>query len=229
MGRFLLPFTNFTRSFEKSLSFKRDERNVGRRRKKREERGSPPNRGILDQRLTPEGNHIFREETTASPFFQLSSLGRVVPTSSSSSCFPAGSSRFAVSFRFLSLLVRAGNLHERTDVFFRRFSCDASSRRWQRLSSGSHSGLIMHETPVSTRRLSSRTNPYGDGGFRTEVAAVCVRGRFPVAVEKNACGGSERTETIIYIVRGTKGSLEGRTKNGVEWILESGVIDRYPG
>lgn len=35
--------------------------------KKREE--DPPNRGILDQRRAPEGNHIFRTETTVSPFF----------------------------------------------------------------------------------------------------------------------------------------------------------------
>lgn len=44
-----------------------------------------------------------------------------------------------------------------------------------------------------------------------------VRG--PVAMEKNACGGSERTETIIYTVWRTKGSLEGRARNDIKWIL----------
>lgn len=74
----------------------------------------------------------------------------------------------------------------------------------------------MHETPVSTRRLSSRTNPYGGEGSWTAGEGP------PVAMEKNVCGGSERTETIIYMVRGTEGSLGGRTKNGIEWILAGG-------
>jgi len=66
MGRFRHPFTNFTRCerVEKFLSFKRKEEGRGKKRKE-----DPPNRGILDQRLAPEENHIFCTETTASPFF----------------------------------------------------------------------------------------------------------------------------------------------------------------
>lgn len=43
--------------------------------------------------------------------------------------------------------------------------------------------------------------------------------RGPFAAEKNVCGGSERTETIIYKVWRTIGSSEGRAKNGIKWIL----------
>lgn len=56
-------FTNFTRSERREISSLRGKRG------KKKRKGNPPNRGILDQRLVPEGNHIFREKTTASPFF----------------------------------------------------------------------------------------------------------------------------------------------------------------
>jgi len=52
----------------------------------------------------------------------------------------------------------------------------------------------------------------------------------PAAVEKNSCGGGERTETISYTVRRTKGGLAvGRTAE--KWHRmdpRSPVIDRFP-
>lgn len=65
MSRFLLPFYQLhAQRAPRNLFPSRGERYVGKKRK-----GNLPNRGILDQRLVPEGNHIFREKTTASSFF----------------------------------------------------------------------------------------------------------------------------------------------------------------
>lgn len=65
-------------------------RTSGRVRRGRETRESPPNRGTLDQRLHPEGYHIFRETILPSRFsysyfsvsslFSLGKLGRFLPS-----------------------------------------------------------------------------------------------------------------------------------------------------
>lgn len=88
MGRFLLPFTNFTRSERREISSLQEERGRGGGKEKE----ISPNRGILDQRLVPEGNHIFREETTASSFF--SYLPWAAATADSSLPFPRYPFRF---------------------------------------------------------------------------------------------------------------------------------------
>lgn len=143
---------------EKSLSFGRKEERQGKKKKRK---GNPPNRGILDQRLVPEGNHIFREETTASPFFSYLPWAIVTAASSSPSS--------AVSLPSLLSPSSSGKSPRTYRRVFPAVFLRHILAQWQRLSSGSYSGLIMHKTqPVSARRLSSRTNPYG-GEFETVV------------------------------------------------------------
>lgn len=159
MGRFLHPFTNFTRSersAEKSPSFKRKEKRVVKKKKKKR-KGDPPNRGILDQRLAPEGNHIFRTETTVSPFFF--SAVFLVPPSPPPPSLPIS--------RYFPVSQFEREISSNVQTCFSGGFLAAHSR-----DGGSDCrrdptrGLIMHKMlPVSARRLLSRTNPYG-GGFR---------------------------------------------------------------
>jgi hypothetical protein len=181
------PFSNFARTGRREISSLPTGKGGSGRR-------PSSNRGILDQRLSPEGNHIFREETTVPAFFR--------------SLRPPAASR-------LSPPLKREISSARTDVFFRRFSCDPSSRRWQRLSSDFHSGIDnargtagIHPSIIVEDKSSVRRRVVRDNGEKGPV-------------EKNACGGGERTETIIYTVRGRKedSSSAGRPRNGTEWIL----------
>lgn len=205
MGRFLHPFTNFTRSersAEKSPSFKRKEKRVVKKKREKEIlliEGFSINvsrrKGIIfSARKRPF--HLFFSAIFLVPpppslpisrYFPVSQFEREI-SSNVQTCFSGG---------FLAAHSRDGGSDCRRDPT---------------------RGLIMHKMlPVSARRLLSRTNPYG-GGFRYSGVSGWKRAR-PFATEKNACGGSGRTETIIYTVWRTIGSSEGRAKNGIKWIL----------
>lgn len=168
-------------------------------------KGDPPNRGILDQRLAPEGNHIFRTETTISPFFQPSSSCR-------RRC------RLLSPFRGISQSLGSSGKSSRTyrrvfPVIFLRhvlamvaaivvgFLLGIDNARD---AAGIRPSIIVEDKSV-WRRVSRQWCEWAAKG--------------PFAMEKNACGDSERTETIIYKVWRTIGSSEGRAKNGIKWIL----------
>lgn len=202
MGRFLHPFTNFTgsESAEKSLSFKRE-------KKGKKEKEILLIEGFSINVSRRKGIIFSARKRPLHLFF--SHLPRAAVAAAA-----ASSPHFAV---FPSLPVQAGNLFERTDVFFRWFSCGTFSRRWQRLSSGSYSGIDNARDAVGIRPSIIVEDKSVWRRVSRQWCEWVVRGLF--AMEKNACGGSERTETIIYTVWRTIGSSEGRAKNGIKWIF----------
>lgn len=209
MGRFLHPFTNFTRSersAEKSPPFKRKEKRVVKKKKEKE---------ILliegfSINVSRRKGIIFSARKRPFHLFFSSHLPRAAVAAAA-----AFSPHFAI---FPSLPVRAGNLLERTDVFFRWFSCGTFSRRWQRLSSGSYSGIDNAQDAAGIRPSIIVEDKSVWWRVSVQWCEWVERAR-PFAMEKNACGGSGRTETIIYTVWRTIGSSEGRAKNGIKWIL----------